>query len=53
MAKKKIEEKYTSMTEREHILSRSGMYVGSIKEEEFPSFIYDSVENSGGRTQTS
>lgn len=45
MAKKKIEEKYTSMTEREHILSRSGMYVGSIKEEEFPSFIYDSVEN--------
>lgn len=42
---KKIEEKYTSMTEREHILARSGMYVGSIKEEERQTFIYDSEEN--------
>ena len=43
--KKKIEEKYTSMTEREHILSRSGMYIGSIKEEENQVFVYDSDEN--------
>lgn len=43
--KKKIEEKYTAMTEREHILSRSGMYVGSIKEEENQVFIYDADEN--------
>ena len=42
---KKIEEKYTSMTEREHILSRSGMYVGSIKEEETQVFVYDAEEN--------
>lgn len=42
---KKIEEKYTSMTEREHILSRSGMYVGSIKEEENQVFVYDNEEN--------
>ena len=43
--KKKIEEKYTAMTEREHILSRSGMYVGSIKEEENQVFVYDADEN--------
>lgn len=42
---KKIEEKYTSMSEREHVLSRSGMYVGSIKEEEKQTFVYDSDEN--------
>ena len=33
------------MSEREHILSRSGMYVGSIKEEERQSFVYDPEEN--------
>ena len=42
---KKIEEKYTSMSEREHILTRSGMYVGSIKEEEKQVFVYDSEDN--------
>lgn len=42
---KKIEEKYTSMSERQHILSRSGMYIGSIKEEENQVFIYDADEN--------
>lgn len=41
MARKTIEQKYTSMTEREHILSRSGMYIGSVKEEEISSFVYD------------
>lgn len=41
---KKIEEKYTSMSEREHILQRSGMYVGSVKEEENQVFIYDNDE---------
>lgn len=41
---KKIEEKYTSMSEREHILQRSGMYVGSVKEEENQVFIYDNEE---------
>lgn len=39
--KKTIEEKYTSMTEREHILFRSGMYVGSVNEETKQKFIYD------------
>ena len=28
---KKIEEKYKEMSEREHILARPGMWVGSIK----------------------
>lgn len=41
MAKKKIEEKYTSMSEREHILQRSGMYVGSTQEQEYSVFVYD------------
>ena len=45
MVKKKIEEKYTSMSEREHIIQRSGMYVGSIKEEENQVFVYDSEDN--------
>ena len=38
---KSIEKKYTSMSEREHILARSGMYVGSMKEEEHQVFVYD------------
>ena len=45
MAKKTIEQKYTSMSERDHILSRSGMYIGSIKEEEKSCFIYNDEEN--------
>lgn len=42
---KKIEEKYTSMSEREHILARSGMYIGSIAEETQQVFIYDEDDN--------
>lgn len=42
---KKIEEKYTSMSEREHILSRSGMYIGSIAEETQQVFVYDEDDN--------
>lgn len=38
---KKIEDKYTSLNEVEHILKRSGMYIGSIKEEQKQMFIYD------------
>lgn len=42
MAKvKSIEEKYKSLTEVEHILQRSGMWIGSINKEEKQSFIYD------------
>ena len=40
-ATKKIEEKYTSLNEVEHILHRSGMYIGSTKEEQIQMFIYD------------
>ena len=40
-ATKSIEEKYKAMTEREHILTRPGMWVGSIKYEESQQFIYD------------
>lgn len=38
---KKIEDKYTSLNEIEHILKRSGMYIGSTKEEQIQMFIYD------------
>lgn len=42
MAKiKTIEEKYQEMSEREHILERSGMWVGSTKEEEAQMFLYN------------
>lgn len=39
---KKIEEKYKELSERDHILQRSGMWVGSTKEETKECFIYDS-----------
>ena len=42
MAKTKtIEEKYQEMSEREHILERSGMWIGSTKEEEAQMFLYN------------
>lgn len=43
--KKTIEEKYTSLSELEHILHRPTMYIGSNKEEESQEFIYS--EDSG------
>ena len=39
---KKIEEKYKELSEREHILFRPGMWVGSIKEEPKNMFLYNS-----------
>jgi DNA gyrase/topoisomerase IV subunit B len=41
----KIENKYTSLNEIEHILKRSGMYIGSTKEEQTQMFVY-SVDES-------
>ena len=38
---KTIEEKYQEMSEREHILERSGMWIGSNKEEEAQMFLYN------------
>lgn len=48
MTTKKVEEKYKELSEREHVLLRSGMWVGSIKEEERQSFVYD--DNQGKMT---
>ena len=42
---KTIEEKYTSLSELEHILHRPTMYIGSNKEEESQEFVYS--EESG------
>ncbi len=39
---KKIEEKYKELSEREHIITRPGMWVGSVKEEEKTMFLYNS-----------
>lgn len=44
MTQKKVEEKYKELSEREHVLLRPGMWVGSIKEEEKQCFIYDIVD---------
>ena len=41
MVKKKIEDKYQELSEVQHILSRPGMWVGSIKSEEKDAFIYN------------
>ena len=38
---KKIEEKYQELSEIQHVLLRSGMWVGSTKEEEKDVFIYN------------
>jgi DNA topoisomerase-2 len=38
---KRVEDKYKELSEREHVLLRPGMWVGSIKEEERQCFIYD------------
>ena len=42
MRKKTIEQKYKTVSELDHILLRSGMYIGSTKEEESQMFLYDS-----------
>ena len=42
MAGKKIEDKYKELSEREHVLLRPGMWVGSIKEESKTMFLYNS-----------
>ena len=38
---KTIEEKYLSLSELDHVIMRSGMYIGSVKEEQKNMFIYD------------
>ena len=43
--KKTIEQKYTALSELEHILHRPTMYIGSIKEEETSLLIYNENEN--------
>ena len=41
MKRKTIEQKYKTVSELDHILLRSGMYIGSTKEEESQMFLYD------------
>ena len=38
---KKVEEKYKELSEKEHILHRPNMWIGSIKYEDTQQFIYD------------
>lgn len=51
MAKKSIEEKYKTMDEISHVLSRSGMYVGSTKYEERDWILYN-IETGIFETRT-
>ena len=39
--KKSIEQKYKAMSEIDHCLSRPGMWIGSVRDEERQSFVYD------------
>lgn len=48
MTTKKVEEKYKELSERDHCLLRPGMWIGSIKDEERQSFVYD--DNQGKMT---
>ena len=41
---KSIENKYQSMSELDHILQRSGMYIGSVKNETKQMFLYSADE---------
>lgn len=41
---KSIESKYQSMSELDHILQRSGMYIGSVKNETKQMFLYSTDE---------
>lgn len=45
MAARRIEDKYKSMSDIEHVLFRPGMYVGSTKKETVSSFIYNKETN--------
>ena len=38
---KSIEEKYQQVSELDHVLLRSGMYIGSVREELKNMFVYD------------
>ena len=45
MDKKTIEQKYKTVSELDHILLRSGMYIGSTKEEDKTMFVFNSEDN--------
>jgi DNA topoisomerase-2 len=41
----KIAEKYVKLDQREHVLQRSGMYIGSIEEDKYETWVFDTEEN--------
>jgi DNA topoisomerase-2 len=48
-SKKTVEEKYQKLTQREHVLRRPGMYIGSIDSEVEPVWILESTEKDGDK----
>ncbi len=46
MSKDNISKKYQKLTQREHVLVRPGMYIGSIKEDEYENWIFDDESKS-------
>lgn len=40
-----IEEKYVKLDQREHVLQRSGMYIGSIEEDKYDTWVFDAAES--------
>lgn len=45
MAMQSISEKYVKLDQREHVLQRSGMYIGSIEEDKYDTWVFDTEEN--------
>lgn len=40
-----IAEKYVKLDQREHVLQRNGMYIGSIEEDKYDTWVFDTNEN--------
>ena len=45
MSKKTIEQKYQKLSQREHVLVRSGMYIGSIAKTNEDQWVFDVTQN--------
>lgn len=51
MTSNSISRKYQKLEQREHVLARPGMYVGSIEEESVSTWVYDSDAQAVGKRE--
>lgn len=52
MVNKTIEQRYKKLTPREHVLRKSGMYIGNIQSEPTQLFVFEDIENFKGNIFT-